>query len=112
MAEGVVAVAETGFGMRALDTALLIMCVVCSLSWLVVMGWAWGGCTWWLRADLFAATSIRGALNLSMTSLITAGGGGVGSLVGGINLCMASVTSARGSHMRMGGVVVFYLSRR
>ncbi len=43
MARGVVAVAKTGLGMRALDTALLIMCIICSLSWLLVMGWAWGG---------------------------------------------------------------------
>ncbi len=41
--------------------------------------------------------------NLSMTSLIMAAAGDVGSLAGGLYLCMASVTSARRSHMRMGG---------
>ncbi len=45
LAGGVVAVAVTGLGMRESDTALLIMCVVCSLSWLLVMGQAWGVCT-------------------------------------------------------------------
>ncbi len=103
MVKGVVAVAKTGFGMRALDTALLIMCIVRSWSWLLVMGQAWKGCTWWLQAGLFAVTGIGGALNLSMTSLITVGSSVVGSLVGGIDLCMASITSARRSYMRMGG---------
>ncbi len=45
MAGGVFAVAMTGLGMSALDMALLIMCIVRSLSWILVMGRAWGGCT-------------------------------------------------------------------
>jgi hypothetical protein len=47
---------------------------------------------------------IRGASNLSIMSSITAGTGDVGSLAGGLDSCMASVMSARGSHMRMGGL--------
>jgi hypothetical protein len=42
---GCVAVAVTGLGMSTLDTALLIMCIAHSLSWLLVMGQAWGGHT-------------------------------------------------------------------
>jgi hypothetical protein len=38
MAGDVFAVAVTNLGMSALDTALLIMCVVRSLSWFLVMG--------------------------------------------------------------------------
>ncbi len=45
MAWDVFAVAVIGLGMSALDTALLIMCVMRSLSWLLVMGWAWDGHT-------------------------------------------------------------------
>jgi hypothetical protein len=44
MARGVFALAVTGLGMSVSDTALLIKCVVRSLSWLLVMGRAWGGC--------------------------------------------------------------------
>ncbi len=45
---------------------------------------------------------IGGALNLSITSLIMAGAGDVGSLADGHKLCMAGVLSACGFHMRMG----------
>jgi hypothetical protein len=62
MVGGVFAVAVTGLGMSALNTALLIMCIVCSLSWLLVMGWSWSGCTWWLRAGLFTTTGIGGGV--------------------------------------------------
>jgi hypothetical protein len=55
---------------------------------------------------------IGGLLNLSITSLIAAGAGDVGSLVGGQDLCMAGVLLACGFQMRMGGVVVLRLGRR
>jgi hypothetical protein len=46
---------------------------------------------------------IGGLSNLLITSLITAGAGDVGSLVGGQDLCMAGVSLVRRSHVRMGG---------
>jgi hypothetical protein len=40
-----------------------------------------------------------------------AGAGNVGSLAGGHDLCMAGVLSARGFHMRMGGLAGFVSAR-
>jgi hypothetical protein len=40
-----------------------------------------------------------------------AGAGDVGSLVGGQDLCMASVSSACGFHMQMGGLLCSGLAR-
>ncbi len=102
MAVGVLAVPVTGLGMSASDTALSILCAVRSLSWLLVAGRALGGRTYWPRAEHFTTMGIGGASNSSIASSITAGAGDIGSLVGGRNLCMAGVSLALGSHMRMG----------
>ncbi len=102
MARGVPTVVLTGLGMSALDTVLFIMCAVCSLSWLLVVGWAWGGCTCWPQAGHLMTMGFGGASNSSIMSLIMAGAGGIGSLARGHYLCMAGVSLALGSHVSMG----------
>ncbi len=58
------AVAVTGLGMSmsALDSALFIMCAVHSLSWLLVVGQAWGGRTYRPGAGCLPMMGVKGVL--------------------------------------------------